>query len=117
MELEMDCLTSMIPLQNVFSYKCHFCSKVCATKAGLSSLYDCWAKYKEKVPYVSDPNQDIDTTCNSRLKFTQLKDLFIVGCVKTSQSLKMNYVCSYVAKPNTAIPNIRIFSRRYHFRL
>ena len=79
---------------------------MCIFKAGLSSLYDCWAKYKEKVPYVSDPNQDIDTTCNSRLKFTQLKDLFIVGYVKTSQSLKMNYVCSYVAKPNTAIPNI-----------
>ena len=39
-------------------------------KAGLSSSYDCWAKYKEKVPYVSDPNQNVDTTCNSRLKFT-----------------------------------------------
>ena len=29
---------------------------MCIFKAGLSSSYDCWAKYKEKVPDVSDPN-------------------------------------------------------------
>ena len=34
-------------------------------------------KSKEKVPYVSDPNQNLETTCNSKLKFTLLKDLFI----------------------------------------
>ena len=34
-------------------------------------------KSKEKVPYVSDPNQSLETTCNSKLKFTLLKDLFI----------------------------------------
>ena len=28
-------------------------------RAGLSSLYDGWAKYKEKVPDMSDPNQDV----------------------------------------------------------
>ena len=39
-------------------------------KAGLSNLYDGWAKYKEKVPDVSDPNQNVETTCNSKLKFT-----------------------------------------------
>ena len=38
-------------------------------KAGLSSSYDGWAKCKEKVPDVSDPNQNIGTTCNSKLKF------------------------------------------------
>ena len=39
------------------------------------------------------------------------------GCRKTSQ--RWIYVASYVATylANTAIPNIRIFSRRYHFRL
>ena len=39
-------------------------------KAGLSSSYDCWARYKEKVPDVSDPNQNVETTCNSKLKST-----------------------------------------------
>ena len=43
---------------------------MCIFKAGLSSSYDGWAKYKEKVPDVSDPNQNVETTCNSKLKFT-----------------------------------------------
>ena len=51
--------------------------KMCLFKAGLSSLSDGWAKYKEKVPDVSDPNQNVETTCNSKLKFTELKDSFI----------------------------------------
>ena len=37
-------------------------------KAGLSSSYDGWAKCKEIVP-VLDPNQNVQTTCNSKLKF------------------------------------------------
>ena len=42
-------------------------------KAGLpsSNVMMCgWAKYKEKVPNVSDPNQNVETTYNSKLKFT-----------------------------------------------
>ena len=39
-------------------------------KAGPSSSYDGWAKYKKKVPDVSDPNQNVETTCNSKLMFT-----------------------------------------------
>ena len=49
---------------------------MCIFKAGLSRLSDCWPKYKQKVPE-SDPNQNVETTCNSKLKFTELKDLFI----------------------------------------
>ena len=73
MELEMDCLTSRRLLQKICSYKCQFCTKVLASsKAGLSSSYhvDGWAKCKEKVPDVSDPNQNVETTCNFKLKFT-----------------------------------------------
>ena len=71
MELEMDCLTLRRLLQKVCSYKCQFCTKVWASSnAGLSSSYDDWAKCKEKVPYVPDPNQNVETTCNSKLKFT-----------------------------------------------
>ena len=43
---------------------------LCIFKAGLSSSYDGWVKYKEKVSNVSDPNQNAETTCNSKLKFT-----------------------------------------------
>ena len=46
-------------------------------KVGLSSLSDDWGKYKEKVPDMPDPNQNVETICNSKLKFTELKDLFI----------------------------------------
>ena len=34
-------------------------------------------KCKGKVPDVPDPNQNVETTFNSKLNFTQLKDLFI----------------------------------------
>ena len=43
---------------------------MCIFRVGLSSSYDGWANYKEKVPAMSDPNQNIETTCNSKLKFT-----------------------------------------------
>ena len=55
MELEMDYLTSRI--LRIF-------------KASLSISYAGWVKYKEKVPNVSDPNQNVETTYNSKLKFT-----------------------------------------------
>ena len=71
MELEMDCLTSRILLQKVCSYKYQFCTKAKEVfKAGLSSSYDGWAKCKEKVPDVSDPNQNVETRSHSKLKFT-----------------------------------------------
>ena len=44
---------------------------LCIFKAGLSSSYDVMAaKHKEKVPNVSDPNQNVETTYNSKFKFT-----------------------------------------------
>ena len=44
---------------------------MCILKAGLSrSSYDGWAKYKEKVSDVSDPNQNGERTCSSKPKFT-----------------------------------------------
>ena len=36
----------------------------------LSSSYDCCAKFKEKVPDVSDPNQNVETRSLSKLKFS-----------------------------------------------
>ena len=64
---------------------------MCIFKAGLLSLSDVWAKYKEKVPDMSDSSQNLETTCNSKLKFAELKDLFIKRIQKNLS--KMNYVC------------------------
>ena len=51
---------------------------LCIFKAGISSLSDSWVKYKQKVPPdMSDPNQYLETTCNSKLKFAELKNFFI----------------------------------------
>ena len=50
---------------------------LCVFKAGLSNLSDGWAKYKQKVPDMLDSNQILKTTCNSKLKFAELKDFFI----------------------------------------
>ena len=47
---------------------------MCIFKSGLSNLSDGCRKYKEKVPDVSDSNLNIETKCNSKLKFTELKD-------------------------------------------
>ena len=65
---------------------------LCTSKTSLSSLSDGWAKHKEKVPDVSDSNENVKTTCNSKLKFTELKDLFNKRVQKSQ--LKMNYVFS-----------------------
>ena len=40
-------------------------------KAGLSSSYDGWAKCKEIVPDVLDPNQNVQITCNSKVYITE----------------------------------------------
>ena len=50
---------------------------MCIFKTGLSRLSDGWAKYKEKVPDVSDPNKNFEAR-NSKLKFKEFKDLFII---------------------------------------
>ena len=69
MELGMICLTSKILLQNVCSYKCQFCAKVCgSSKAGLSSSYDGWAKYKEKYLMCQIPIKMLKL--NSKLYYT-----------------------------------------------
>ena len=74
MELEMDCLTLRRLLQKVCSYKCQFCTNVRAFSSlqcwSLASSHDGWAKCKEKVTDVSDPNQNVETRSHSKLKFT-----------------------------------------------
>ena len=50
---------------------------MCIFKAGLSSLSDDWTKHQEKVSDALDSNKNVETTCNSKLKFMERKNLFI----------------------------------------
>ena len=68
---------------------------MCIFKAGLSSSYDCWAKYKEKVPYVSDPIKMLTQHAIQNSSLHNLKIYSSKGCIKTIQSPKVNYI--YVA--------------------
>ena len=70
---------------------------MCIFKTGLPSLSDGWAKYKEKVPDVSDPNQNVERTCNSKLKLQNLKVYSSKECRKTGHLRWIMYVA------NTAI--------------
>ena len=66
MELEIDYLTSRILLQLQMSV---LHESTFIFKAGLSSSYDCWVKYKKKYLIVRSQS-NVETTCNSKLKFT-----------------------------------------------
>ena len=72
MKLEIDFLTSMRVLQKICSYKFQFSARKYQHFPRLVSQVHMMAgqiKCKEKVPDVSDPSQNVETTCNSKLKF------------------------------------------------
>ena len=67
----MDFITSMILLQNVCSYKYQFCKKVSGSSRLVSQVHMTTGQnIKKNVPYVSDPNQNVEKTCNSKVTFT-----------------------------------------------
>lgn len=47
------------------------------------------AKYKENVTDVSDSNQNVRTSCKSKLTLTEFKDL----CIKTIKKLVKDECC------------------------
>ena len=57
---------------------------------------------------MSDSNQNLEATCNFKLKLELIHH-------KDADKLAKDELCSYLA--NAAILELRIFSRRYHFRL
>ena len=60
---------------------------MCIIKAGFLSLNDDWAECKEKVPHMSDSNQNVETTFNSKLRFTELKRfIHLEGAEKSVKS-------------------------------
>ena len=61
---------------------------------------------KKKYTYhVSDPNQNVETKCNSKLKFTYLKDLFIKRVQKIKS--KMNYMYHVAKHSNSKYSNFQ----------
>ena len=118
MELEMDCLTSRKPFQKVCSYECQFCTKVCAYSSLVFQVHMMAGQnIKKKYLMCQSPIKmwKQHAIPNSNLHDLK-KDLFTKRLQKNYS--KMNdYKCTYEYLANTAILNIRIFSRRYHFRL
>ena len=62
---------------------------MCISRAGISSLIGDRAKYKDKVLDVSDSNQNVETTSNSKLKLTGLKDIFITVYMHIANTIKL----------------------------
>ena len=58
---------------------------MCIFKAGLSSSYGGWAKYKEKVSDVSDPIKMLKQHAIPNSSLHNLKIYSSKGCRKTSQ--------------------------------
>ena len=95
----------------IFQHHRYFCKRlptttisfapkyVCIFKAGLSSLSDGWAKCKEKVPSVSDSNQNVEITCNYKLRFIELKDLFIT---EGAEKLAKDELCNTAINSRTS---------------
>ena len=54
-------------------------------KAGLSSLSDGWAKYKQKLPDMSDSNQNLETTAIPNSSFQNFKIFSSKGYQRSSQ--------------------------------
>ena len=71
-------------------------------KDGFSSLKHVLAKHKDEVPDVLGSNQNIQPSCKTKLKLTELKRFIFQKYRKTSQD-----ECSYV----TAILTVWNFSR------
>ena len=60
--------------------------------AGLSSSNDGWTKFKEKVPDLSDPNQNVEKRSHSNSSLHNVKIYLSKGCRNTSQ--RWTYVAS-----------------------
>ena len=109
----MDCLTSRMLLQKICSYKCQFYTKVCASSRLVSQVHMIAGQnIKKKYLMCQIPIKMLKQHAIPSSSLHNLDIYSSKGCRKTSQKW---IICSYVA--NTAIPNIRIFSWRYHFRL
>ena len=96
-------LTSSILFPNNSNYKCQFCTKVRLPLKMVQQVYGC-EKYRDKGPDVSGSDKNIKTPCNTKLKLTELNDLYFKS---TEKLAKMN-VCNS--------KTLTFQSKRYTFR-
>ena len=86
MELEKDCLTSRILLQKVCSYKCQFCTKVCASSRLVSQVHMIAGQnIKKKYLMCQIPIKMLKQHAIPNSSLHNLKIYSSKGCRKTSQ--------------------------------
>ena len=123
----MDWLTSRILLQKVCSYEWQFCTKVCASSSLVSQVYMMAGQnIKKKYLMCQNPIKTLKQHTIPNSSLHNLHKIYLPkGCRKTSQGwmiinddyrwMMNDYTYMYLA--NIVILNIRIFNRKYHFRL
>ena len=120
----MDCLTSRRLFQNVCCYKCqlqilHQRMSIFRSSRHVSQFHVMAGKnVKKKYPMCQMPIKLLKQEATPNSSLHNLKISLSKRCIKTSQ--RWIYVARLSAtsyRANTAILNIRIFSKRYHFRL
>ena len=91
----MDCLTSRILLQKVCSYKCQFCTKVCASSRLVSQVHMIAGQnIKKKYLMCQIPIKMLKQHAIPNSSLHNLKIYSSKGCRKTSQRW---IICSYLA--------------------
>ena len=103
----MDCLTSRILLQKVCSYKCQFCTKVCASSRLVSQVHMMAGQnVKKKYLMCQIPIKMLKQHAIPNSSLHNLKIYSSKWCRKTS----LRWIIPYMNLANTAILNIRISS-------
>ena len=101
----MDCLTSRILLQKVCSYKCQFCTKVCASSRLVSQVHMIAGQnIKKKYLMCQIPIKMLKQHAIPNSSLHNLKIYSSKGCRKTSQRL---IIYSYVAHSNSKYSNFQ----------
>ena len=119
LKLEMDFLTSRRLLQKIAAKNVSSLHQSMSIFQGWSLKLIWWLgkiNVKKKYLMCQIPIKMLKQHATPNSSLHNLKIYSSKGCRKTSQ--RWIYVASYLANlANTAVLNIRIFSRRYHFRL
>ena len=79
----MDCLASKVTSEKDSHYKCQFCTKLSISKEGL--LRHIQAKHKDKATDLSNSRQGTETSCQSKLRVIELKDMFVKSAKKLAK--------------------------------
>ena len=81
--LEKDCLALSVSSKKDFNYICQLCTKVCITNESLPRHVR--ANHKNKAADLLDSRQGTRVSCNSKLKITKLKDMYVTDWEKLAK--------------------------------